>query len=207
MGSSGSTIEFSPLVAQNPPLGVMPAYAQNYELTLKLREKRMSLSGDSFEITDPQGRPYFKMEGSALSFREKKTLKQADGRPIFNIQNKLLTIHRRYLVYNANESTESEPLFTIKSHFALTGAKIDVEFTNAVDGRQVMFDLRGSFFDRSAEVTANGQPVARISRQFLNSGELLFDQQTYYLTVAPGVDAAMMVALCVCMDEARNENS
>ncbi|CAE6507854.1 unnamed protein product [Rhizoctonia solani] len=184
MGSSGSTIEFSPLVPQNPPLGVMPAYAQNYELTLKLREKRMSLSGDSFDITDPQGRPYFKMEGSTFSFRDKKTLKQADGRPIFNIQNKLLTIHHRYLVYNANESTESEPLFVIKGHFSLTGAKLDVEFKNAADGRPVVFDLRGSFFDRS---------------------ELLFDQQTYYLTIAPGVDAAMMVALCVCMDEKQNE--
>ncbi|CAE6413629.1 Protein LURP-one-related 15 OS=Arabidopsis thaliana GN=At5g01750 PE=1 SV=1 [Rhizoctonia solani AG-1 IB] len=201
MGSSSSTIEFSPLVPQNPPLGIMPAYAQNYELTLKLREKRMSLSGDSFEITDPQGRPYFQIEGSALSFREKKTLKQADGRPILNIQNKLLTIHRQYFIYNANESTDSEPLCLIKSHFSVTGAKLDVQFKNAADGRQVQFDLRGSFFDRNAEVTVDGQPVARISRQFMNSGQLLFDQQTYYLTVAPGVDAAMMVALCVCMDE------
>ncbi|KAB5595861.1 Protein LURP-one-related 15 [Ceratobasidium theobromae] len=205
MGSSGSTMQFSPLVPQNPPLGVMPMYAQNYELTLKLREKRFSLSGDSFDITDPQGRLYFKMEGSVFNIRDKKTLKQADGRPIFNIQNKLLSIHHQYLVYNANQSTESEPLFMIKSHFSLTGAKIDVAFTNAADGRQVVFDLKGSFFDRSAEITVDGQPVARISRQFLNSGEIFFDQQTYYLTIAPGVDAAMMVALCVCLDEKRNE--
>ncbi|KAL5632666.1 hypothetical protein ACGC1H_005571 [Rhizoctonia solani] len=171
MGSSGSTMQFSALVPQNPPLGVMPAYAQNHEVTLKLREKSMSLSGDSFEITDPQGRPYFKVEGNALSIRSKKTLKQADGRPIFNIQNKLLTIHHQYLVYNANESTESEPLFVIKSHFSVTGAKIDVAFRNAADGREVVFDLRGSFFDRSAEITCNGQPIARISRQFMNSGK------------------------------------
>lgn len=46
----------------------------------------------------------------------------------------------------------------------------DVAFTNAADGRQVVFDLKGSFFDRSAEITVDGQPVARISRQFLNSG-------------------------------------
>ncbi|CAE6449875.1 unnamed protein product [Rhizoctonia solani] len=184
MGSSGSTMQFSALVPQNPPLGVMPAYAQNHEVTLKLREKSMSLSGDSFEITDPQGRPYFSMEGNAFSIRSKKTLKQADGRPILNIQNKLLTIHTHYLVYKANESTESEPLCVIKSHFSVTGTKIDVAFRNAADGREVVFDLRGSFFDRS---------------------EILFNQQTYYLTVAPGVDAAMMVALCVCMDEKQNE--
>jgi len=180
-------------------------YAQNIEVTLKLREKRMSLSGDSFAITDVQGRPYFKMEGNAFHIRDKKTLMQADGRPIFNIQNKLLSIHSQYLVYNATQSTESQPLFTVKSHFSMTGANLDVSFINASDNRLVKFELKGSFFDRSAEITMGGQPVARISRQFMNSGELLFDQQTYFLTVAPGVDVAMMVALCVCMDEKRNE--
>jgi hypothetical protein len=49
---------------------------------------------------------------------------QADGRPIFNIQNKLLSIHSQYLVYNANQSTESQPLFVVKSHFSMMGAKL-----------------------------------------------------------------------------------
>ncbi|QRV92443.1 protein LURP-one-related 15 [Ceratobasidium sp. AG-Ba] len=204
MGSAESSLTSLPLAAQSIPLGVMPAYAQNYELTLKLREKKMSLSGDSYEITDVQGRPYFKMEGHAFHLRDKKSLMQADGRPIFNIQNKLLSIHSQYLVYNAKESTESEPLFVVKSHFSLTGARLrDVQ--NAADGRDVVFELKGSFFDRNAEITMGGQPVARITRKFMNAGQLLFDQQTYYLTVAPGVDAAMMVALCVCMDEKVNE--
>ena len=76
MGSSASflaKIEFSPLVPQSPPLGVMPMYAQNKELTLKLREKKMSFSGDSFEITDLLGQPHFKMEGNAWNFRNKKS--------------------------------------------------------------------------------------------------------------------------------------
>lgn len=66
-------MNFSPLVPQNPPLGVLPMYAQNTEVTLKLREKRLSLSGDSFAITDVQGRPYFKMEGNAFHIRDKKS--------------------------------------------------------------------------------------------------------------------------------------
>ncbi|KAF8606971.1 DUF567-domain-containing protein [Ceratobasidium sp. AG-I] len=205
MGSSGSSVEFSPLVPQNPPLGVMPTYARNKELTLKLREKKWSLSGDSFEITDLQGQPHFKMEGNAWNIRSKKTLMQADGRPIFNIQQKLLTLHFRYLVYNADESTESEPLFEVKSHFSIKGAKLAVSFTNTSDNRPVTLELKGDFFDRNAEITANGQAVARISRQTINAGELLFNQQTYFLTVAPGVDAATIVALCVCMDETRTE--
>lgn len=142
MGSSGSSIQFSPLIPQNPPLGVMPTYTRDTELTLKLREKKMSLSGDSFEITDLQGQPHFKIEGNAWNIRNKKSklifvvlcittantagpaLIQPDGRPIFNIQRKLLSIHYRYLVYNADESTESEPLFVVNSHLSVRGAKL-----------------------------------------------------------------------------------
>lgn len=79
---------------------------------------------------------------------------------------------------------------------------------------------RSDFFDRKAEITWHGVPVARISRQFFNARELIWDKQvrqrslppaspaltarrrqTYFLTVAPGVDAAMLVALCICLDE------
>lgn len=31
------------------------------------------------------------------------------------------------------------------------------------------------------------------------------DQQTYVLTVAPGVDAALLLAICICLDEKANE--
>jgi uncharacterized protein YxjI len=35
----------------------------------------------------------------------------------------------------------------------------------------------------------------------------LFGSQTYYVSVAAGVDAAIVVALCVMLDEMENENS
>lgn len=41
---------------------------------------------------------------------------------------------------------------------------------------------------------------------FFNASRFSFDKQTYYLTVAPGVDAAMMAAICVCLDEKENES-
>lgn len=37
-----------------------------------------------------------------------------------------------------------------------------------------------------AEITLDGIAVARISRSYMNANELVFGQQTYYLTVAPG---------------------
>lgn len=67
--------------------------------------------------------------------------------------------------------------------------------------------MKGDFFDSSADITcqATGATVARIDRKFLNGSELLFGQQTYVVTVAPGVDMALICAMCICLDERRNE--
>jgi uncharacterized protein YxjI len=40
----------------------------------------------------------------------------------------------------------------------------------------------------------------------LRGREVFFDQQTYAVMVAPGVDLALIAALCVCFDEKNNEN-
>lgn len=46
-----------------------------------------------------------------------------------------------------------------------------------------------------------------ISRDYLNTGQIFLGKQTYMVTVAPGVDAALITAVCVCLDECYNENS
>jgi uncharacterized protein YxjI len=50
-----------------------------------------------------------------------------------------------------------------------------------------------------------GVVVARIDRKILNGRDLLFGQQTYGVLVAPGVDLALIAALCICLDEKNNE--
>lgn len=47
--------------------------------------------------------------------------------------------------------------------------------------------------------------VARIDRKLLSGKDLLFGQQTYAVQVAPGVDLALIAALCICLDEKNNE--
>lgn len=47
--------------------------------------------------------------------------------------------------------------------------------------------------------------MAQISRKMFNMREIFGGQQTYYVTVAAGVDLAMMAAICVCLDEKENE--
>ena len=97
-------------------------------------------------------------------------------------------------------------------------------FQNAADGAPIELELRGDFWvsrtrvlslslradsvttqGGSADIALNGSPVAQISRSLLNARELFTDKQTYFVTVAPGVDLALIAAICICFDEAKNE--
>jgi len=68
--------------------------------------------------------------------------------------------------------------------------------------------IKGNFLDTYADITEQktGQPVARIDRQFFNARQLLGGQQTYVVLVAPNVDLSLVAAMCICLDEKRNEN-
>ena len=46
--------------------------------------------------------------------------------------------------------------------------------------------------------------VAQVDREFFNARQLLADRQSYAVTVAPGVDVALIVPMMVCLDERRD---
>lgn len=68
--------------------------------------------------------------------------------------------------------------------------------------------MEGSWLDTSADIVdeASGAHIARIDRKLLKGREIFGGQQTYALIVSPGVDMALMAALCICLDEKNNEH-
>ncbi|KAL7271949.1 hypothetical protein RUND412_005269 [Rhizina undulata] len=209
-GSSGQNN--APKEALTPwptPLGVLSDYCRhNNEFTIKLREKKLSLTGDDFQITTTDGNPFLRCKGQVFSIRDKKVITTADGVPLLNIQDKLLTIHTEYKVFLGEGSDDQ--VFHVRGHwtpFGIGGAKMTVTFRNRADGtnQELELNVEGDFFDRNARIKCQGKVVARIDRSFMNAGQLLFNQQTYYLTCAPRVDCVMMAVVCICLDEKANE--
>ncbi len=62
-------------------------------------------------------------------------------------------------------------------------SKSTVHFKNASDGHDVELEVRGDWFDRSANITFGGQPVAHISRSFFNVREIFAAKDTVCLFV------------------------
>ncbi|RDA91534.1 hypothetical protein CP533_4354, partial [Ophiocordyceps camponoti-saundersi (nom. inval.)] len=84
------------------------------------------------------------------------------------------------------------------------GSKATAEFTST-QGRREVLTMRGDWMDSSVSIVCDsGATVAAIDRKLFNVREFM-GVQKYALHVAPGVDMALMVALCVAFDEANNE--
>lgn len=80
-------------------------------------------------------------------------------------------------------ATTSKPYFPLvfrrgPDRVIVLASKSSVHFKNASDGREVELDVRGDWFDRSANVTFGGEPVAHISRSFFNVREIFADKDT-----------------------------
>lgn len=71
--------------------------------------------------------------------------------------------------------------------------------------------MKGGWRDQKADIIdeSRGAPVARILRKSALKSLRTFmtGQNEYVLVVAPGVDFALMAALCVVFDEFNNEPS
>ena len=72
--------------------------------------------------------------------------------------------------------------------------------------------MKGNFLDTHADITVSGpggvqMVVARIDRKLWNVKEIFAGKHTYFLTVAPGMDMACALAMCICLDEREQKRS
>ncbi|KAI0896204.1 DUF567-domain-containing protein [Annulohypoxylon nitens] len=195
----------SPQLAPFPrPVGIFAPFIAKQSETLVLKEKLASLSGNSFDITLPNGQPLFKVKGESLTLSNRTNVMDVNGNQLFCIRKKHLSIHTTYYA----EDPKGQEIFEVQSKFRLGGSKFIGSFTSA-SGEQEQLLMKGDWTDTNAEITdeSSGQVVASIYRDRWNARELIGGQQTYNVTIAPNVDMAIIVAMCICLDMKRNEPS
>jgi uncharacterized protein YxjI len=81
--------------------------------TLVLREKVMSLTGDSFDIKLANGQPILKVEGKVMSISGRKKVFDMHGNHLFSIVKELLHIHATYAV----EDPQGVKIMEVKNSF------------------------------------------------------------------------------------------
>ncbi|KAK6502037.1 hypothetical protein TWF481_009853 [Arthrobotrys musiformis] len=201
--SSGGGAQAIPaLQAVTTQVAIFPQFVAQKTEGLVLKEKVFSLSGDSYDITTVEKVPVFKVQGKKLSLSGRKVFADQQGNELFHLRKEHLSIHTTYY----GEDASGKVLFEVKSKFSIGTSKAYVNFTDA-SGVAHSLLMKGNWFDTKSDIVdeKTGAVVASVNRKLFNLGELVGGQQTYVLTVAPGVDMALMCAACICFDEKNND--
>ncbi|KAK6340513.1 hypothetical protein TWF696_008839 [Orbilia brochopaga] len=198
-GGQQVAITMEPVATQ---IAIFPQFVATKTESLLLREKVFSFSGDSFDITTLEKVPVFKVQGKKLSLSGRKIFMDQQGNELFHLRKEHLAFHSTFY----GEDSTGKSLFQVKSKFSIGTSKAYVNFTDT-NGTQHSLLMKGNWFDTKSNIVdeASGAVVATISRKLFNMSELIGGQQTYVLSVAPGVDMALMCAACIAFDEKNNE--
>jgi uncharacterized protein YxjI len=150
-----------------------------------VQERIFSFKAD-FWIEDEGGNRVFLVDGKALSLRETFELKDAYGNLLILIRKRLFSMRETMEIENGNGVVATvRPAF-----FSPIRHRYNIDLA---DGSRL--EAVGNFVDKDWELTDGaGGVVGRISRQWFRI------RDTYGVEVEPGMDAALAIAIAVCID-------
>jgi uncharacterized protein YxjI len=102
------------MAASTSQVGVFPQFIAHQSEQIVLKEKVLSLSGDSFSIKTVDGRAIFQVKGEALSLSGRKSVMDMQGVPLFDIRKKLIALHATFFC----ENPQGEQFFEVKKKFS-----------------------------------------------------------------------------------------
>ena len=151
----------------------------------KLRQRLFSF-GEDYDIEDESGRRVFHVDGKLFRIRETFVITDWQGHEVATIRQKLLALRESMTIERGGAT-----IATIrKALFAPFGDKFMIEL---VDGTEM--DARGNIFAHEYAIQRDGQTVAEISKKWFAFSD------TYGITIEPGEDEGLILALAVAIDE------
>jgi len=191
---------------KNKIVAIEDRFAFPQPVTLVLKEKIFSFSGDDFTITDVNGTSYFKCKGKAFSIREKKVLYDLYNKPLLSIKNKLMSLRGKLKIF---DGAGEKVLVTVEPQSLFLNKKYLINFTNLATGKEDYIEMKCDLVGCTAGIfhgkEKEGAPlICKIHKKF-DAKLLLTSQENYYIEIAPGVDSSFMMALAICFDEFKNE--
>jgi uncharacterized protein YxjI len=148
----------------------------------QMREKLLSL-GDDYWIENASGDRAFKVDGKALRLRDTFELRDASGAEVAKIQERKLSVRDAMKIESAaGHATVRKAIVGIRDRFTID-----------VDGGP---DLKahGNIVDHEYKIERDGDVVAEVSRKWFRV------RDTYGVEIRPGHDAALILAITVCID-------
>ncbi len=151
----------------------------------KLRQRLFSL-GEDYDIEDADGHTLFHVDGKVFRIRETFVIEDRQGQEVATIKQKLLAFRKTMTIERGGTT-----IATIrKALFAPFGDTFAIELA---DGTEI--HAHGDIFAHEYLIQRGEQTVAEISKRWFAFTD------TYGITIVPGEDEGLILALAVAIDE------
>eukprot|EP00188_Purpureofilum_apyrenoidigerum_P004367 Plantae.Rhodophyta-Purpureofilum_apyrenoidigerum.ctg4903.p1 GENE.Plantae.Rhodophyta-Purpureofilum_apyrenoidigerum.ctg4903~~Plantae.Rhodophyta-Purpureofilum_apyrenoidigerum.ctg4903.p1 ORF type:complete len:200 (-),score=42.78 Plantae.Rhodophyta-Purpureofilum_apyrenoidigerum.ctg4903:89-688(-) len=195
------------VVSPPQPLMVTGVNFLSPQPTIFILEEKigLSLSSDSGKVYDEHGQQVFKVKGKHITLHDAVWLQQLNGQNILGLKKKLLSMHA-----TCNLVTPDERVVAVvkKAHIIQLKANAHVYLGEETSGEPDLI-VAGGFRAKNLTIThvQSGCVITAVQRKQFTMKNILFDQDTYNIMIAPNVDIALMLMICVTIDEVFNDEN
>ncbi|MEU6104202.1 LURP-one-related/scramblase family protein [Streptomyces flaveolus] len=141
--------------------------------------------GDDYWIEDDNGNKVYLVDGKAMRLRDTWELKDAQGRVLIDIHQKMFALRDTMVIERSGEplaTLRRKRLSLLRNHYRVSLA----------DGTEL--DVSGKILDREFAIEYDGELLAVVSRRWLTL------RDTYGVDVVrDDADPALLIALTVCV--------
>lgn len=178
----------------DPLAPIAPRFKAHAPTTLILKEKSISMTGDSATIKNEKGETMFKIDANIFSMSEKRGLVDAQGQLIGHLRKKKMPGLHHTVYIGTNDDEER---VHIMHKGKLNPLKSEAEISI---GGNVVGKASGNWRAKQFDITINGREAGKIARK-TNLTSVVSDADTYHIEIQAGVDLAFMALLCEALDE------
>ena len=156
----------------------------------QMRQKMVSI-GDDFWIENEQGQKMFKVDGKALRVRQTLIFEDAHGHELCKIQERKLRVKDSMEI----EGPHGEQIAMVKKALITpVRERWVVKIKNGPD-----LEVKGNILDHEYSIGEGRDKVAEVSKKWFRLSD------SYGVSIDPGQDDVLILAVAVCIDEMAHE--
>jgi uncharacterized protein YxjI len=157
----------------------------------RMHEKLVAI-GDDYWIENGDGNREFYVDGKAFRLRNTLILKDAQGRDLYKIQERLLKLRDTMDIRRADDELAA----TIKKAFI--NILRDTWKVEIPDGPEM--EIKGNILDHEYRIDVEGGKIAEVSKKWFHI------RDTYGVEIEPGQDNALILAIAAVLDQMAHED-
>jgi len=156
----------------------------------QMRQKMVSI-GDDFWIENEQGQKVFKIDGKALRVRQTLIFEDAHGKELCKIQEKMLRIKDSMEI----EGPQGGQMAMVKKAML---TPLRERWVVKIKGGKDL-DVQGNILDHEYSIGEGRDKIAEVSKKWFRL------RDSYGVSIDPGQDDILILAVAVCIDEMVHE--